>query len=43
MLFGLFKVLESFQEYIKKILAKKFDVFIIEYLDNIFNYIKALS
>lgn len=34
-LFGLFNVLASFQEYIHKILIEKLDVFIIIYLDNI--------
>ncbi len=29
-----------FQDYINKILKKKFDVFIIVYLDNIFIYIE---
>ena len=33
--FGLTNALASFQEYINKILAKKFDTFIIVYLDNI--------
>ena len=31
----------TFQGYINKILAKKFDVFMIVYLDNIFIYIKS--
>ena len=38
--FGLFNVLTSFQGYINKILAKKLNVFIIVYLDNILIYIK---
>ena len=33
--FGLSNVLASFQGYINKILAKKLDVFVIVYLDNI--------
>lgn len=36
MAFGLINVPISFQEFIKKILAKKLDIFIIVYLDNIF-------
>ena len=40
MLFGLFNALASFQSYINKILAKKLDVFIIVYLDNILIYTK---
>ena len=39
-LFGLSNVLASFQGYINKILAKKLDLLIIIYLDNIFIYIK---
>ena len=35
MLFDLFKTLIIFQRYINKILAKKLDIFIIIYLDNI--------
>ena len=38
--FGLFNVQASFQSYINKILAKKFHVFIMVYLDNIFIYTK---
>ena len=38
--FGLTNAPTTFQGYIKKILAKKFDVFVIVYLDNIFIYIK---
>ena len=38
--FGLSNVLSTFQSYINKILAKKFNIFIIVYLDNIFIYIK---
>ena len=40
MLFGLFNPPASFQGYINKILAKKLDVFIIVYLDDILIYIK---
>ena len=38
MFFGLFNALASFQSYINKILAKKPDVFVIVYLDNILIY-----
>ena len=40
MSFGLFNVLASFHTYINKIPAKKFNSFIIVYLDNIFIYIE---
>ena len=40
MLFGLFIVLATFQGYINKILAKKFNIFMIVYLDDILIYIK---
>ena len=40
MLFGLFNALASFQDYINKIVAKKLDIFIIIYLNNIFIYIQ---
>ena len=40
MFFRLSNVLASFQGYINKILAKKFNLFIIIYLDNIFIYIE---
>ena len=40
MLFGLSNALTSFQGYINKILAKKLDIFIIVYLNDIFIYIK---
>ena len=43
MLFGLFNALTIFQRYINKILAKKLDIFVIVYLDNILIYIKNLS
>ena len=38
MLFGLTIALVIFQGYINKILAKKLDVFVIVYLDDIFIY-----
>ena len=41
--FGLFNVLASFYNYINKIFAKKLNILIIIYLDNIFIYIKNLS
>ena len=40
MFFALFNALASFQSYINKILAKKLDVFVIVYLNDIFIYIK---
>ena len=40
MLFGLTNALATFQGYINKILAKKLNVFVIVYLDEIFIYIK---
>ena len=40
MLFRLSNAPASFQSYINKILAKKYNVFVIVYLDNIFIYIK---
>ena len=43
MLFGLFNALASFQGYINKTLAKKLDIFVIIYLDNIFIYTKDPS
>ena len=39
MLFGLTNVPASFQGYINKILAEKFDIFVIVYLDDILIYI----
>ncbi len=39
--FGLTKVPATFQGYINKILTKKFDVFVIEYLDDILIYTKS--
>lgn len=43
MLFKLFCTLASFQGYINKILAKKLNIFIIVYLDNILIYTKNLD
>ena len=40
MLFGLTNVPAMFQSYINQILAKKLNIFVIVYLDNIFIYIK---
>ena len=40
MLFGLFNAPISFQDYINKILAKKLNIFVIVYLNNIFISIK---
>ena len=40
MLFGFFNTLALFQNYINKILAKKLDIFIIIYLNDIFIYNK---
>ena len=40
MSFGLSNALASFQGYVNKILAKKLDVFLIAYLDDILIYIK---
>lgn len=42
-LFGLLKVRVSFQRYLNKILAKKLDVFVIVYLENILIYTKDES
>ena len=39
-LFDLIKAPTSFQRYINKIFAKKFDIFVIVYLDDIFIYTK---
>ena len=41
--FGLFNAPASFQGYINKILAKKLDVFVIVYLDDILIYTKDIS
>lgn len=38
--FGLSNILASIQGYINKILAKKLDIFVIVYLDDILVYIK---
>ena len=43
MLFGLSNTLATFQGYVNKILAKKLDVFIIIYLDDILIYIKNID
>ena len=40
MFFGLFNALATFQGYVNKILAEKFDIFVIVYLDNILIYIE---
>ena len=41
--FGLSNIPASFQSYINKILAEKFNIFEINYLDNIFIYTKDLG
>ena len=41
--FGLSNASASFQSYINKIPAKKLDIFVIIYLDNIFIYTKDLG
>lgn len=38
MLFGLINISANFQGYINKIIIKKFNIFVIIYLDNIFIY-----
>ena len=43
MLFEPFNAPSSFQGYINKILAKKFDILVIVYLDNILIYTKNLG
>lgn len=43
MFFGLTNVPSSFWSYVNKILAEKFDIFVIVNLDNILVYIKDLS
>ena len=43
MSFGLSNALASFQNYINKILAKKLDIFVIIYLNDIFIYTKNLG
>ena len=42
-LFGLSNIPVTFQEYVNKILAKKLDIFIIVYLDDILIYTKDLG
>ena len=41
--FGLLNTLAIFQGYINKILAEKFNIFVIVYLDNILIYTKHLG
>ena len=43
MLFGLCNASASFHNYINKILAKKLNIFVIVYLNDIFIYVKDLS
>ena len=43
MFFGLLNALVNLQRYINKILAKKLDIFVIIYLDDIFLYTKNPS
>ena len=43
MLFGLFNIPATFQRYVNKILAKKLDIFVIVYLDNILIYNEDLN
>ena len=43
MLFALTNVPGSFQDYVNKILAKKLDIFVIVYLDDILIYTKYLG
>ena len=43
MSFSLFNTSTSFQSYINKILAKKFDIFVIVYLDDIPIYTKDVG
>ena len=38
--FWLFNILKNFQGYINKILAKKLNIFVIIYLDNILSILK---
>lgn len=42
MLFGLFNALVSFQGYVNKVLAKRLDIFVIVYLNDILIYTKDL-
>ena len=43
MFFDFFNILVTFQKFINRILAKKLNIFIIIYLDNILIYIEDLS
>lgn len=43
MFFGLSNILVIFERFFNKILAKKFNIFVIIYLDNILIYIKDLG
>lgn len=43
MFFGLSNILVNFQSYIQKISAKKLDIFVIVYLNNLFIYTKDSS
>ena len=43
MFFSFFNALTTFQKYINKIFAKKLNIFITVYLDNILIFIKNLS
>ncbi len=43
MLFDLSNIPVSFQSYINKILAKKLDIFVVVYLDNILVYIEDVE
>lgn len=43
MLFGFFNILVIFKGSVNTILAKKFDIFLIIYLNNILIYIKKLG
>ena len=43
MLFLLFNIPASFQNYTNEILAKRLNIFVVIYLDDIFIYIKDLS
>ena len=43
MFFGFYNALVSFQGYINKIVAKKLNIFIIIYLDDMLIYIKDLG
>ena len=43
MFFGLSNTLATFQGYVKKILAKKLDIFVIIYLNDILIYIEDIN